>query len=123
MQKLRLSEILKEKRTELGSFEALAKAINDAGSGAGVDRRKLQRLVALAGQDLKAEDIAKSDNDVNLRISELIALNAFLSPTGDGLAAHPIFDQPIILAALTERSELVFLHAAQPNDRRQSTQG
>lgn len=122
MQKLRLSEILKEKRTELGSFEALAKAINDAGSGAGVDRRKLQRLVALAGQDLKAEDIAKSDNDVNLRISELIALNAFLSPTGDGLAAHPIFDQPIILAALTERSELVFLHAAQPNDRRQSTE-
>ncbi len=122
MQKLRLSEILKAKRTALGSFDALAKAITEAGGGIGVDRRKLQRLVALAGQDLKAGDIAKSENDVNLRISELVALNAFLSPTGDGLAAHPIFDQPSILAALTERSELVFLHAAQPNDKRQSTE-
>lgn len=120
MQKLRLSEILSAKYKELGSFDALAKAIIKAAGGTGVDRRKLQKLVGLAGKDLEMGDLAGAAEDVNLRISELMALNAYLSPMGAGLAARPIFDQPSILATLAERSEVVFMFGAQPNEERQN---
>ncbi len=119
MQKLRLSEVLLAKYQELKSFEALAKAISEAAGGIGMDRRKLQKLVGLAGEDLDIRKLAGTADDISLRISELMALNAYLSPLGAGLAARPIFDQPSILATLAERSEVVFMFGAQPNEKRQ----
>ena len=120
MQTLRLSEILAAKKKELGSFDALARAIAKAGDGIGVDRRKLQRLAALAGKDLVLKKLVKTDDDVNLRISELVALNNFLTPMGAGLAARPIFNQPTILATLAERPVVVFMFGAQPNKQRKN---
>ena len=122
MQTLRLSEILAEMKIELGSYDALAKAIAKVGGGVVVDRRKLQRLAALAGKDLEKENLATNGGDVSLRISELVALNNFLTPIGAGLAARPIFNQPTILATLAERSEVVFMFAAQPRKERENTE-
>ena len=118
MQRLRLSEVLLAKYNELKSCDALARKISEAAGGTGIERRKLQKLLGLAGKNLDMKTLAGTTDDVSLRISELMALNAYLSPMGAGLAARPIFDQPSILATLAERSEVVFMFGAQPNEKR-----
>ena len=120
MQTLRLSEVLAAMKRKYGSFDALAKEIAEGGGGATIDRRKLQKLAALEGMDLEREDFVRMKGDVNLRISELVALNKFLTPMGAGLATRPIFNQPTILATLAERPEVVFMFGAKPDEKRKN---
>jgi len=97
---LRLSKILRKEKERLGSYDGLAKAISDASKGKGIDRRKLNRL-------------AEGD-DVSLRISELVALDAYLAPRGEGLSVRPLFEQAGILAELSQAASVVFLLGSQP---------
>ena len=97
--KLRLVDVLRQQRDRLGSFDKLAQAIHTA-SGVSIDRRKLKNLVG--------------DLDVSLRISELRALDTYLAPLGEGLAAKPVFERSAILAEIAQSLEVAFVLGSLP---------
>lgn len=76
------------------SFLGLQEKIKAANQGGKtIDRRKLRRLVA-------------GDEDVSLTVEELKALDAFLTPLGEGLADKPIFSKPAALRSLAEKGRV-----------------
>ncbi len=102
---LRLKQLLQEHLDRLGSLSALARAIAEAhrkppGSKGrrGLDRRKLQDI--LAGKD------------VPLHIHELEALDDFLNNYHQGLAFVPIFYRPTLLPTLAAQKQVHFLVGA-----------
>jgi hypothetical protein len=105
-QTLRLIEVLREEMRKLGSYDMLAGAILKE-SGIPVDRRKLHRLVL--------------GEDVSLRIRELRALDTYLSPLGEGLAAKPIFERSSILAEISRSPGVVFLLGMLPRIKYERT--
>ena len=104
-QQLRLIEVLRRHKRRLGSFDRLAREISESSGGTMVDRRKLKNLVDGA--------------DVSLRVSELRALDAYLAPMGEGLAAKPVFEQSGILAEMARRAAVRFVLGSIPRDRLQ----
>jgi hypothetical protein len=102
-QKFRLIEVLRDKREDLGSYDNLSSEIKLASGGVTVDRRKLKNLV--------------SGGNVSLKISELKALDAYLAPLGEGLAAKPIFEQSAILAELAQSVETTFFLGSFPRGK------
>ncbi len=97
--KFRLIGVLRQQRERLGSYDKLSQAIHTA-SGVTIDRRKLKNLVG--------------GLDVSLRISELKALDAYLAPLGEGLAAKPVFERSAILAEIAQSLEVAFILGSLP---------
>jgi hypothetical protein len=108
---LRLVRVLSKRKTEEGSYSALAEAIADCNPGgepadpprgarkkrpAGVDRRKLKALVEGRG-------------DVVLSLKELRALDRYLERYGEGLAYVPLFEKPDLMQTLAESGRVTFL--------------
>lgn len=84
------------------SFLGLEKRIKSANrDGKTIDRRKLRRLVAGA-------------EDVSLTVAELMALDAFLTPLGAGLADKPIFAKPTPLRSIAEKGRVTIAIGAYP---------
>ena len=100
-QKLRLIDVLRREKDRKGSYDRLAQDIASV-AGVTVDRRKLKNLV--------------EGLDVSLRISEMKALDAYLGPLGEGLAAKPMFEQSAVLADIAQGTESVFLLGSLPRD-------
>lgn len=111
---LYLSEVLRAHLKRWKSFLALEKAIADAnahlqeqGSSGGrkkvclkVDRRKLAKII-------------RGDN-VSLTRDELVALDNYLTPYGQGLGEKPFFVKERILKSLVESGDVTFLLGAMP---------
>jgi hypothetical protein len=98
---LRLRPLLKGHAERLGSYDKLASEIEMATGGqTKVDRRKIKNLV--------------EGDDVPLRVSELRALDAFLSPFGQGLGVTPIFDQSGPLSEIAARGDVQIFVGAFP---------
>ena len=98
--KLRLIDVLKHEHDRWRSYETLSYEIASASGGATLDRRKLKSLV--------------EGEDVSLRISELRALDTYLGPLGEGLAAKPVFEQAAILAEIAQSLETTFFLGSFP---------
>lgn len=98
---LRIRRVLKEKLGEPENYSKLEESIRAANGGKrGMDRRKLKRLVE--GQDLP------------MRISDFLWLDAYLVRFGEGLAARAMFEQPDVMTSLSEASGVAFLFGAYP---------
>jgi hypothetical protein len=102
---LRFAKVLAEKKDQLGSFVALAREIEKSSSPnyPGIDRRKLTRIVA--------------GDDVSLSISELMALDSYLAPLGEGLAEKPLFEEPWLLSGLLEKDSVLMLLGSYPRSK------
>ncbi len=95
------AKVLKALR-EHNSFLALETKIADANrDGQTVDRRKLKRLV-------------DGEEGVSLTVKELKALDAFLTPLGEGLADKPIFVKPAPLRSIAEKGRVRIAIGAYP---------
>lgn len=98
---LRLRSVLADQRKRWGSYDKLAQQIAFANKNdVGIDRRKLRGLI--------------EGENVSLRISELVALDTYLSPLGEGLATKTLFERPSILAELSQRGSLTFMLGSYP---------
>jgi hypothetical protein len=105
----RLRKVLREQMQGRKNYSRLAKRIKDANEGAPgqeVDRRKLKRL-------LEGDDVA-------LSLNELIALDAFLTPLGEGLADKPLFERPATIRSLVDKNQVTIVLGAyaRTEDRR-----
>ena len=98
-EKLRLMDVLRRHKEHVGSYDGLARKIQDA-RGTKFDRRKLKDLV--------------EGGDVSLKITELAALDAYLAPFGEGFAANPMFEQSAILAEIVQSMEVTFILGSFP---------
>jgi hypothetical protein len=80
---LRIAKVLRDQKEVVKSYSALERAIAEAnGRTSGpppVDRRKLRRIA--------------DGKDVSLTLIELRALDAFLTPLGEGLADKPLLER------------------------------
>jgi hypothetical protein len=102
IENLRLARVLAREKESLGSFDKLAQAIKKVAQ-VSVDRRKLKRMV--------------EGEDVSIRLKELVALDAYLSRKGEGLAEKPLFDRPGILEALGRSGEVLIFYGAYARER------
>lgn len=105
----RLRKVLREQMEGRKNYSRLAKRIKDANEGVPgreVDRRKLKRL-------LEGDDVA-------LSLNELIALDAFLTPLGEGLADKPLFERPATIRSLVTKGQVTIVLGAyaRTEDRR-----
>jgi hypothetical protein len=108
MPELRLAKVLQRQKEEVKSYVALARAIAEANQGpkkVSVDRRKLKRIV--------------ERQNVSLSVRELIALDAYLTPLGEGLADNPLLEKPWILQGLVDSREVVLLLGSYPRPKPQ----
>ena len=103
---LRLARVLAQQKEAFGSFTKLAVAIEKA-SELKIDRRKLQRIV-------------NGDETAPITVKDFVAIDAFLSPLGEGLADKPLFDSPWLLNGLVDRGSVLLLLGSHPEqtDRR-----
>jgi hypothetical protein len=104
---LQLSGILARHLEQVGSYLALARAINE-GNGLGasqpalVDRRKLKQIVL-------------EDAKLVLSLRELRAINRYLVPFGEGLAKKTLFFEPAsVIVELARTGEVTFLLGSKP---------
>lgn len=104
--KLRLTHALKERLTKEGNLSKLAAHIEMA-SKLTIDPRKLKRILI-------------GDPTVGITLKDFVALDAYLSPFGEGLADNPLFDSQSLLSALVDRSSVLMLLGSHPQgaDRR-----
>ncbi len=102
---LRFAKVLEKKKDELGSFVALAREIEKSGNQnyPRLDRRKLTRIV--------------SGEDVSLSVSELMALDSYLAPLGEGLAEKPLFEEPWLMSGLLEKDSVLMLLGSYPRSK------
>jgi hypothetical protein len=105
---LRLANLLKQLAEE-ESYLRIAERIREANAshgGRSVERRKLKRLA--------------EGEDVTLTISELIALDTFLTPLGEGLADKPLFERPAPIRSLVAKAQVTIVLGAyaRPRGRR-----
>jgi hypothetical protein len=100
--KLYLSQVIKEaKNACAGGYKELSariKTANTAARGQTVDRRKLKDIV--------------DGEDFTISVQELIALDHYLSLSGQGLADHPLFQKESVLQGLAVNEKIVFLLGA-----------
>lgn len=106
IENLRLAGVIASEARRLGSFDQLAKVINNV-SGGVIDRRKLKRLTT--GMDL------------SIRLKELVALDAYLGRLGEGLSEKPLFDRPGILEALGRSGEVLVFYGTYPRESLERT--
>ena len=109
--RLRMIPVLEGAKDKLGSFDKLAQEIFRACQASEhpapnelkpIDRRKLKSLI-------EGEDVA-------LRISELLALNEFLRPLGEGLSTKPLIQESAILPSLSRSERVTMLLGSYPRD-------
>ncbi len=106
---LRLARVLKQQLDEQPGYSRLSRRIAEANAdhgGCSVDRRKLKQLVA--------------GGDVTLTLRELIALDRFLTPLGEGLADKPLFERPAPIRSLVAKARVTIVLGAyiRPKGRR-----
>jgi hypothetical protein len=109
MKPLRLTTVIEREMGEVGNFHALAKRINDAnvakGIKASVEHRTLDKIV-------------NDPDKVRLSRNQLIALDTYLSPKGEGLDDQPILEKLGILHCVANpKRKVVFLVGAKPRPR------
>jgi hypothetical protein len=83
------------------SYSGLANLIAEANAGhedRKIDRRKLKRLI--------------DGEAVSLTLSELLALDAFLTPLGEGLSDKPLFERPTLVRSLVENAHVTLVLGA-----------
>ncbi len=99
----RMARVLKRHKQELKGYSRLANAIREANRGSSknpVDRRKLKRIV--------------DHQDVSLSTRELIALDTYLTPFGEGFADKPLLEKRSILGGLVEKGDVTLLLGSFP---------
>ncbi|MCL4178284.1 MAG: hypothetical protein KJ072_11165 [Verrucomicrobia bacterium] len=104
----RLSEVINKKIKEIGNVHRLSRLIEEANANAEVKGKIAPRTL---------RKLAFAPEGVGLTLSNLIALDNYLAPIGEGLHDKPIFERRGILEYLVEKPQVTFLVGAKPRIR------
>jgi hypothetical protein len=109
MKPLRLTTVIEREKQQVGNYNALARRINELNAekkiDASISRKTLEKIV---------EKPAK----VNLTWRNLVALDTYLSPMGEGLDDQPVLEKLGILHCVANpKNKVSFLVGAKPRPR------